>query len=116
MRKTLSPVVLAWWFSLAALSSCSGGTIGNPCTTDRDCEPGQSCFLNGFPGGYCSRGCTREGGVSIGECPGSSVCSGTSIAGSSTLFCADTCTDPSQCRESYNCRTLPGTDLKACAP
>ena len=115
MKKTLLLLIAASSFSLAGLS-CGVNTVGTACTVDRDCDLGQSCFMTGFPGGLCTRGCTRLG-ESGTECPSGSVCSATSIAGSSTLFCATPCSDDSQCRgDVYRCRAVSGTDKKACAP
>ena len=112
MKKTLLLLLAASSFSLAALS-CGSSTLTNPCTVDRDCEPGQSCFLNGFPGGFCTRGCTQEGAIAT-ECPGGSTC--IRLTGTSTLFCSKGCTDDAQCRDGYACRAASGSDKRACAP
>ncbi len=114
MKKTLLLLLAASSFSIAALS-CGSTTLGNPCEVDRDCEGGQTCFLNGFPGGVCTRGCSREGELGR-ECPGNSVCVRATTT-SSTLFCSNACTDDSQCRGgAYLCRATAGGTVKACAP
>lgn len=110
MKKTLWSLLLAVSFAL----SCQGTTLGNACTVDSECEYGQSCFLTGFPGGFCTRGCTRAGGPN--ECPGRAVCSSTSTQ-NGTLFCTTACNDDNDCRGGqYTCGQIEGTTLKACRP
>jgi hypothetical protein len=107
MKKTLLVLVLA------LVGGCQSSSLGLPCTVDADCEYGQSCFLDGFPGGFCTRGCTRAGDTT--ECPSRSLCSPTS-KNDGTLFCTLACNSDSDCRGgSYACAAV-GTSLKACRP
>lgn len=114
MRKTLLSLLVTGSFSCLALS-CQGTTLGNSCTTDSECEYGQTCFLTGFPGGMCTKGCTRPGAGT--ECPGKSICASTST-NTGTLICTNACTDDSQCRGGqYTCGPVtPGSTEKACRP
>ena len=114
MKKTLLLLLVAGSFSLGLLS-CQGNTVGVGCTSDSECDRGQSCFTNGFPGGYCTKGCTHEGTTT--ECPNGTICARTSVLSSSTLFCGIWCKGDGECRGGqYTCAATAGSEQKACAP
>ena len=54
---------------LITLTGC-GATIGDACTTEKDCGAGLCLNRDFTPGGYCSLGCTVGGAA----CPAGSVC------------------------------------------
>ena len=117
MNQPLVSLLAAATLALGALS-CQGNTIGLACTVDQDCDRGQSCFTEttpgGFPGGFCTKGCVREG-VST-DCPAGSICTRTSAA-NPTVFCSSPCTGDSQCRGGqYACRAITNSTERACAP
>lgn len=96
----------------ALLFSCQGSTAGAPCTVAEDCEKGESCYLTGFPGGFCTRGCVREG--STQECPGGTICTRSTTG---VTFCSTLCTDGSGCRGGqYACAAVNQSDKLACRP
>ena len=68
--------------------------VGVPCTQDFQCGPDAFCFTNnvGFPGGYCSVGCTAS-------CPNDGLC----IDGGRYDYCLDTCDTIADCRSGYDC-------------
>ncbi len=113
MKKTLVSLLAVAALALGALS-CQGNTVGNSCTVDSDCDRGQSCFLDGFPGGFCTKGCVQEGVTT--DCPMGMVCT-RNTAAKPTLICSTACTDDAQCRGgAYLCREVRSSSQKACAP
>lgn len=87
------------------------GAVGAACGTVADCSGGVSglCFASeNWPAGYCSRRCPSGTG-----CPSGSACV---QAGPETsdLYCLDTCTSSSQCRDGYECRSYGGSSI--CVP
>jgi hypothetical protein len=101
--------------TLGLFLSCQTSTIGLACLADGDCDHGQSCFSSamGFPGGYCTRGCTQEGVLT--ECPQGSICTKTSVG--SVLFCSTICSADGDCRGGqYTCNGVTGSNQKACRP
>ncbi|MBL8954814.1 MAG: hypothetical protein JNK82_28815 [Myxococcaceae bacterium] len=115
--------------SVAVLSltmvACQANTVGNTCAVDSDCDRGQTCFTVGFPGGYCSKGCAREGSTT--DCPGGYICTRSSgaVAGNVSFFCSNECTVDTDCRNDttsdggliiYQCRAVTSSEKKACAP
>lgn len=98
-------------FTLAAVSlalaACGGNTVGRACTQTKECEPGQTCYLNA-PGGACTKGCSMEGTAK--DCPGGSVCA----SSLGLLLCSTTCTDDTQCRTGYSCLPVGQSTKSAC--
>lgn len=99
---------------LLAVVGCQANTVGNSCTVDRDCDRGQTCMLDGFPGGFCSKGCVQEGATT--DCPAGTICTRTS-GPNPAIFCGNSCTEDAQCRGgAYLCRAITNSAEKACAP
>ena len=95
------------------LVGCQGNTVGLACSADSDCDKGQSCYTNGFPGGMCTKGCGNDI-----ECPNGTFCA---ILESdiSIQVCAVACTstDETGCRGGqYTCKAVTATDKRACYP
>lgn len=105
MNRPLVVVALAALFA----AGCGGSSVGRPCTTDSDCDTGQTCYTD-VPGGYCSRGCSAEGSTT--DCPGGTVCA----LHSTRLLCSAVCQQQSDCRTEYECNGLSGAEVKACRP
>lgn len=76
-----------------------GPTIGDPCTTERDCGSAVCLNRDFTPGGYCSLDC-KGGSVT---CPAGSVCVENAI-GRDTWGCLRTCRTAADCRQGYVCR------------
>lgn len=89
---------LGWILAAAALSGC-GYTVGDSCTTSKDCG-GKLCIVRSeLPGGYCSTTCDEDS-----DCPHGSVCiSGVLQGQSDTRACLRSCTRDSDCRSGYRC-------------
>jgi len=87
----------------AALAAC-GPTVGDACTTDKDCGNG-ICFQGPTaPGGYCTLACQGSGG---GSCPNGSVCS---LPGSDLVtVCRKACATSQDCRAGYTCTDTRGS-------
>ena len=86
------------------------GQIGDPCTMDGTCGPGQLCAKldNLKPSRLCTLGC----GKGCGDCPTGSLCH--PIAPGNALFCLRTCTGPGTCPSGTRCGNLPTG--RACLP
>ncbi len=91
-----------------------GGDIGDPCTTNADCTvvEGSECWttIGGgpvpevtFPGGYCGKACSNEGGNECGENAG---CTTTSVSGGMSSVTLSMCTPP--CKRDEECRVSEG--------
>jgi len=76
--------------------------IGQPCTSDSQCviSEGGICLTaaDGFPGGYCTRGCTSFCGVGF-------LC-----VDAGSLACFTECTSARDCRSGYVCEILTSGD------
>lgn len=105
MKTALKLVLFA---SFVLVAACGGTNVGQPCTTNNECENGLSC--EPLPGGYCTKGCAREG--SSQDCPGGSVC----VSHSGQLLCANICSNQNECRGEYECNGVTGSSAKACRP
>ena len=82
MKKTLMMLLTVVGFSLSCGQAAS--SVGAICAADSECDKGQSCFMSSeFPGGFCTKGCTREG--EIMECPLGSICTRST---KNSLFCS----------------------------
>ncbi len=90
------------------LFSC-GGSVGQSCKADTDCDNGQTC-LTSAPEGYCTKGCSLEG--SVIDCPRDTVCA----AHAGRLYCSALCTQQSDCRAGYECNGVGASQEKACRP
>lgn len=91
------------------LAGCGQSSVGRPCTSDQECDFGQSC-LTQLPGGYCTKSCSIDGDTR--ECPGGTVCANHGTA----LLCSATCQQQSDCRAEYECNGVSNSSLKACRP
>src|SRR6185436_5707816 len=92
MKKTLMILLTVVGFLLCCGQAST--SVGALCAADSECDKGQSCFMTAeFPGGYCTKGCTREG--EIMECPLGSICTRTT---KNSLFCSTECKDNDGCR------------------
>jgi hypothetical protein len=87
------------------------GEIGSPCAEDQQCDLGSCLLTRGegvFPGGYCSSPCDAI----TDPCP-----AGASCVGVQDGDCFKICTDQSQCRQGYACKSGPGGgEPKICFP
>lgn len=93
--------------ALALLSAC-GATIGDACTTSRDCGSGLCLNRDFTPGGYCSLGC-RAGET----CPAGSLCVEDAV-GRSAWGCLRTCRSSADCRDGYVCKTEKSSSSPVC--
>lgn len=99
------------WMLLASLvvlplMACGGDTAGDSC--DEDSCPDEQVCRPEFPGGFCAQSCTQEGVQ--GGCPEDTVCA-TQLG---SLLCSPVCEEQDDCRESYACNGVSGSDVKAC--
>jgi hypothetical protein len=99
---------LLFLLTFALLAGC-GATIGDACTTEKDCGNGV-CLNRGFtPGGYCSVSCTVGGAA----CPTGSVCVDNAI-GRDVSGCLRTCASSKDCRGGYVCKTERNSGTPVC--
>lgn len=95
-------------FSLLLAASCGSPTPGGACASSGECPEGFTCNT-ALPGGACTRSCTQPGTVDV--C-GGGVCTNLS----SGSYCLARCADKIDCRASYNCNGISGSNLKSCQP
>lgn len=93
--------------ALSFFAACGTTSVGLECTTNDQCDNGQTCYTNA-PGGYCTRGCFTEG--TDQDCPSGSICTASGLG----LICANTCGSQGDCRDEYECNGVSGTDVKSC--
>jgi hypothetical protein len=94
---------------LVSLAAC-GPTIGDPCTTAQDCL-GRTCLNRpGFAGGYCSVSCML---ADPNGCPTGSVCIRDGIS-PGTHGCFRACNTTIDCRSTYVCSKVHGSDVAVC--
>jgi len=93
-----------------ALAACGGTNVGQPCTTNDDCDNGLTCYTGNRPGGYCAKGCQTEG--TDRDCPGGSICA----MNDGLLLCSAICGDQPDCRAGYQCNGVSASNLKVCRP
>ncbi len=92
LRAVFSGVVIT-------LSGC-GATIGDSCTSDRDCGTTGTCLNRDFtPGGTCTLPCALGGKA----CPAGSTCVDDAIA-RDTPGCLRSCRSATDCRLGYVCQ------------
>jgi hypothetical protein len=90
----------------------TGGQIGAPCTTNRDCAAagtGAQCLTSsdGFGGGYCITACTTT------PCPAGGVC----LTLDTAKACVAGCQNQQDCRSDYFCgATSAMPDVGFCVP
>jgi len=86
---------------LAALCAC-GPTVGDACTTDRECNA--TCLQSqDTPRGYCTLQCAQDA-----QCPNGTACvSDTPGPGKCLLLC----TDARDCRSGYVCALHDGAKV-----
>jgi len=87
----------------AVLAAC-GPTVGDACTTDKDCGHGVCLQGASSPGGYCSLAC--QGAGSSG-CPNGSACDRS--GNEPSPVCRLTCTTSQDCRSGYTCTGTQGS-------
>jgi hypothetical protein len=79
--------------SLLVVAGCATKAgVGSACVADKDCKAPLGCVGDPFPGGHCTQDCSAE------DCP-EGRCG--LIGGRS--WCLRECTDPSGCRDGYQC-------------
>lgn len=85
---------------------------GAPCVADGECASGFCATepLNGWPSGYCSGACD----LGSGPCAGGGSCTDVGN-GDGTGLCFDACSQPSECRDGYDCFD-PGVGSTICSP
>jgi hypothetical protein len=86
-----------------------GPTVGDPCTTERDCGSGICLNRDFTPGGYCSRLCNGD----APDCPQGSICVA-NANGRGAAACLRSCQSGSDCRSGYLCRSEKQSVVKVC--
>lgn len=84
--------------------------IYSPCTTRTQCGSGTICTTGteGYPGGMCTRSCTRDA-----DCGTTGLCWAFAGGGSR---CIPRCETVADCREGYQCLGISGREDRACFP
>jgi hypothetical protein len=81
------------------LGGC-GSTVGDACTTDKECGDQGICINQGYtPGGYCSQSCVPG---KDDTCPSGSTCVSKGAA-DDVSACFLKCTETADCRTGYQC-------------
>lgn len=100
--------------SLAVVAALSlwacGPTMGDPCTTERECGGGQCLNRSFTPGGYCTRPCST---TPTGACPAGTVCVAEAL-GRRADGCMRACVDEKDCRVGYACALANGSATTVC--
>lgn len=110
-------------------SSSGAGDIGDPCGSNADCTlvEGSECWttIGGgpvpevhFPGGFCGKACSNEGGNECGENAGcASVSQSGGMISTKLSMCTPPCSVDEDCRsaEGYKCQIVFG-NFGVCAP
>lgn len=99
----------ALFLCVALVLSACGATIGDACTTERDCGAGVCLNRDFTPGGACSLACNPGGAA----CPAGSVCVDDAI-GRDSPGCLRSCRTASDCRAGYICRTEKKSATPVC--
>lgn len=90
-------------------SGCNLTSVGIPCESRSECEPGQDCFT--APAGFCTRGCSEPGQTR--DCPAGTICT---FFGQ-TQVCSNPCEVDRDCRINFECAlTHVGGTKSACRP
>ena len=82
----------------------------SPCTSRVQCGSGRVCssIADGYPGGSCTKACTRDA-----DCGAEGICWPFVGGGSRCIPRCDTVAD---CREGYQCLGISGREDRACFP
>ncbi len=92
---------------------CGTCAIGGACDTAADCSSGECVTVaaSGWPGGYCSLGCTSDM-----DCGAGAHCGYRDASGAGA--CVANCTVAGDCRMGYTCRNADGDAamVRECAP
>jgi hypothetical protein len=105
--RALHGLAIGLFFVMAA--GC-GPTMGDPCTSEKDCA-GQLCLnRTQLPGGYCSKGCTV---TDANTCPAGSTCFANG-ADVNVPSCFRTCIRNEDCRTGYTCQNVVGSAAPIC--
>jgi hypothetical protein len=77
-----------------------GATVGDACTTDKECGDKGICINQEYtPGGYCSQSCVPGKDET---CPSGSTCVSEGASGEVSA-CFLKCKDATECRGGYRC-------------
>lgn len=95
---------------LAVCSVGCGTTVGDPCTTTRECGDGLCLNTDYTPGGYCTTECQL--GVD-GSCPAGSRCVEDALDGDRP-GCLLECGGDGDCRTGYVCRRVKDHPFTVC--
>src|SRR5688572_19426279 len=77
-----------------------GATVGDACTTDKECgDKGICIHQDHTPGGYCSQSCVPG---KDDTCPSGSTCVSEG-ASTDVSVCFLRCKDATDCRDGYQC-------------
>lgn len=114
MNKALASFTMLALSLSTLLCGCNSSTLGLACAADADCEKGQTCYLTGFPGGMCTKGCADLS--TSRDCPDGTLC--VAVSSNATVsVCAHECSANSDCRGGdYQCRGTSNGQKRACAP
>lgn len=93
---------------LAAFGGGCAATVGDGCTSNRECATAQECDT-ASPGGYCTILTCRAN-----SCPSEAWCASFSLADRTRSFCLRKCQDNGDCRDGYKCRFDLGTAGGVC--
>lgn len=106
MKRSLAAAGLA---VMCALVGC-GTTVGDPCTTPKECGEGVCINRSYTPGGYCTRQCVVGDAQS---CPAGSKCISEGISGELD-GCFLECSESSDCRSGYVCERVRDSQFTVC--
>ncbi len=98
IRSIVSGLFLA--FALVTSAGC-GATVGDPCTTPKDCGSGLCLNQESTPGGYCTQQCIPADRES---CPEGTICVNLRDDKTLSAACFLRCTRDDDCRAGYTCR------------
>ena len=96
-------------FLAALVVTACGPTIGDACTTERDCGTGVCLNRDFTPGGACSLPCSIGGAA----CPAGSVCVDDAV-GRDSPGCLPSCRSAMDCRGGYVCKTEKNSATPVC--
>lgn len=108
MKRNRHPGVVSLACLALALSAC-GPTIGDACTTDRDCGAGVCVNRDFTPGGACSLPCVVGGAA----CPAGTLCVRDVIANNQP-GCMKSCKRQADCRDAYVCNVQKDSETPIC--
>lgn len=103
----LGLVALACALLLGASSGCSA-TVGDGCTSNRECGFTHECDTSS-PGGYCLIPNCKPN-----SCPAESWCASFTFLDRQRTYCLRKCKSDGDCRSGYKCRFELGTPGGVC--